>query len=150
MRKTVNKLVSLFLCFALIGSAFADWRAVGKIDHKRKVQVRLINGNSLAGTIDKLDEDTLALIQHTGMTVLKREEIAEIKVKSRERGAMWGAIPGAGMGAFAGVGIAKEGGTYNSAEKAGFGVLVALIGAGTGAIIGAAIGKHKTVYRKDK
>jgi hypothetical protein len=149
MRKTVNKLVSLFLCFALIGSAFADWRAVGKIDHKRKVQVRLINGNSLAGNIEKVDGDTLTLIQRKGTIALKREEIAEIKVKSRERGAMWGTIPAAGMGVLFGVSYAKDT-HYDSAETAGFGVLMGLIFSGIGATIGAAIGKHKTVYRKDK
>jgi hypothetical protein len=147
MRKTVNKLVSLFLCFALISSAFADWRAVGKIDHKHKVQVRLTNGNSLFGVIEKVDGDTLVLIQRKGTIALKREEIAEIKVKSRERGAMWGAIPAAGIGVLNGVAIAKD--NHNdSVETAGFGLLCGLAFSGIGAIIGAAIGKHKTVYRK--
>ena len=149
MRRTVNKLVSLFLCFALIGSAFADWSAVGMIDHTRKVQVKLLNGDSLAGIIEKLDGDSLTLIQSAGTITLKREEIAEIKVKSRERAAMWGAIAGAGIGVTAGIcGVYGNSSHPSSAAKAGGAVFLGLIFSGIGALIGNAFGGHKTVYRK--
>jgi hypothetical protein len=152
MQKTIKRLVCLFLCFALIGPAFADWQLVSKIDHKRKVQIRLINGNSVAGTIDKVDGDTLTLKQTKGNIVLDRSEIYEIRASSIGRAAMWGAIVGTGMGAAMGNGITEAG--YHdpkSAQRAGGILLGALIisgvGAGIGAAIGAITGKHKTLYR---
>jgi hypothetical protein len=152
MRKTIRKLVCLFLCFVLIGSVFADWQAVGKIDHKRKVQVRLINGSSLSGTIEKMDGDTLTLKQTRGKIALDRSEVYEIRASSIGRTAMWGAIVGTGMGAFMGDGITKAGHSNpDSTQRAGGILLGALIlsgvGAGIGALIGVVTGKHKTLYR---
>jgi hypothetical protein len=145
MRRTMKSLVCLFLCFALIGSAFADWQAVGKIDHKLKVQVRLIKGNSLKGKIEKVDGDVLTLVQPKGTIALRREEIAEIKVSWRGRAAMWGAIAGAGPGVLIGQAMAKDS-HQDSLQTGGLALLGGLIFAGIGATIGAAIGKHKTVY----
>jgi hypothetical protein len=155
MQTTIKRLVCLFLCFALISSVFADWQSVSKIDHKRKVQVRLINGDSVSGTIEKLEGDTLTLKQTKGEIVLSRSEIYEIRASSIGRAAMWGAIVGTGMGAVMGNGITNAG--YhdpNSAQRAGGILLGALIlsgaGAGIGAAIGAITGKHKTFYRAGK
>ena len=156
MRRTTKGLVSLILCFALIGSAFADWESEGKIDHTSIVQEKLLNEASLARIIEKVDGDNLTLIQSTGTIALKREEIAEIQgiqVNSRVRGAMVGAIVGAGIGIPLGIGINGHKPTRktSAARKIVEGALAgALVFGGIGALIGAAIGKHKTVYRMDK
>jgi hypothetical protein len=155
MQTTIKRLVCLFLCFALISSVFADWQSVSKIDYKRKVQVRLINGDSVSGTIEKVEGDTLTLKQTKGEIVLNRSEIYEIRASSIGRAAMWGAIVGTGMGAVMGNGMTNAG--YhdpNSAQRAGGILLGALIlsgaGAGIGAAIGAITGKHKTLYHVGK
>jgi hypothetical protein len=152
MRLPIIRFVCLCLCFALTSSVFADWKAVSKIDHKRKVQVRLIHGNPLSGTIEKVDGDSLTLKQPKGIIALSRSEIYEIRTSSVGRAAMWGAVAGAGLGALAGDGMTKAGyDNPDSAKRAGFILLGALIfsgvGAGIGAAIGAVTGKHKTFYR---
>jgi hypothetical protein len=151
MQRTTKGLVSFFLCFALIGSAFADWEAEGKIDHTRLVQVNPLNEASPARIIEKVDGDSLTLIRPAGTIAFNREDIAEIQVNSRLRGAMVGAIVGAGIGIPLGIGINGHKPTRktSTAKKIVEGALAgALVFGGIGALIGAAIGKNKTVYRK--
>ena len=95
---------------ALAADPVADWKRLGTIDPGQRVYVRFWSGQVRMGTIQKVEGESLMFIEGSGATPVKREDIADIRVKSRARGAMWGALVGAGIGAP--IGVAAAGGNH--------------------------------------
>ena len=141
------KLLSVLIGLATVVPAFAadpaaDWLRMGRIDPGRKVQVRFHSGQVRVGTIQKVDADALTFIEGSGATLVKREDVREIRTRSRALGALWGAGIAAGIAAPIG-GLA--GSTIGEGRQAAAGAAVGW--GGVGALIGVAVGKEHTIYK---
>ncbi len=151
------KLLVLAMLVALAAPAFAAepatdkaWDRLSQIPKTQKVKVRLQDGKALTGFIQEVASDGLTFIQKKQLTMIRRENIAEVAKKSRLSGMMWGAIVGAGLGAGIGAAAASHIVDKNhpsAADRSEAALAVGVVIGGIGAGIGAATGMERTLYR---
>lgn len=145
---------SLFLIFIFSAqTTFAqsiknDWESVQKVKPGSKLKIKTKTGQKFTGRMATVTPDSISLSSKaSGKDVeLKREEVAEIRKKSRALVAGYAAVLG-GLGFVGGYGIGYGVGEATEAE---FPVEypIAVFGAAAGAIVGAIIGSRGQVIYK--